>query len=263
MNTNYFKTIAITLFFVGFYFFMKNNKSPLDNISLDNWKETSNPFREEQLRFERVRDAYQLKATKVKKILTLNNIQSFEYDLFLRAFKKEEILEVWVKSKTNSEYQLIWEYPFCKNSGTLGPKREEGDRQIPEGFYEISSFNPKSQFLLSLKVNYPNASDKILSHREKPGSDIYIHGNCQTVGCIPITDPFIQELYIFAVEGKSRKNNVIPIYIFPSKKWNELSSASTEMQSFWKNLKVGFDFFEKNKNLPKIKIEENGKYSFH
>lgn len=262
MKTNYLKIIFITLFFLSFYFFMKKNNSPLDKVSLDHWQNSDNPFREEQLRFERVRNAYELKATKVKKILALHGIQSFDYDLFLRAFKKEEILEVWVKPKSQSHYQLIWEYAFCKNSGTLGPKRKEGDRQIPEGFYQISNFNPKSQFLLSLKVNYPNASDKILSDQEKSGSDIYIHGNCQTVGCIPITDPLIQELYIFAVEGK-KDNNIIPIHIFPSKEWKELEETSDEeLKLFWKNLKVGFDFFEKNQKLPTVRVEESGEYTF-
>lgn len=261
MKTNYFKIIIITLFFLGFYFFMKKDKSLLDHVSLENWKETSNTFRAEQLRFERVRNAYQLKSDRVKKILALNDIESFEYDLFLRAFKKEEKLEVWVKPKNQSKYQLIWEYTFCKNSGTLGPKRKEGDYQIPEGFYKISTFNPKSKFLLSLKVDYPNASDKILSDQKTPGGDIYIHGNCQTVGCIPITDDLIQELYVFAVEGKA--NNEIPIHIFPSKNWKELISTSSEHQAFWKNLKPGFDFFEKDKKLPNVRVKENGRYIFN
>jgi len=230
---------------------MKKNNSPLDKISLDNWQDTTNPFRQDQLRYERVRNAYQLKETKVKKILALNGIESFDYDLFLRAFKNEETLEVWIKPKSQSQYQLIWEYAFCKNSGILGPKRKEGDLQIPEGFYQISNFNPKSQFLLSLKVNYPNASDKILSDAEKPGGDIYIHGNCQTIGCIPITDPLIQELYIFAVEGNK---NIIPIHIFPSKNWDLLEPSYDELKLFWGNLKIGFDFFEKNKNLPTVSV---------
>lgn len=262
MKTNHLKITIITLFFLGFYFFMKKDKSSLDHVSLNNWKDTSNAFRDEQLRFERVRNAYQLKSDKVKKILTLNGIQSFEYDLFLRAFKKEETLEVWAKPKNKSQYQLIWEYAFCKSSGQLGPKRKEGDYQIPEGFYEISTFNPKSTFLLSLKVNYPNASDKILSDKEKPGGDIYIHGNCQTIGCIPITDVFIQELFILAVEGR-KNNNIIPINIFPSKNWEELTTTSVELQSFWKNLKVGFDFFEKNKKLPAVRVGEDGRYIFN
>jgi len=262
MKTNYLKILIITLFFLGFYFFMKKDKSLLDNVSLENWKETTNTFRVEQLRFERVRNAYRLKSDRVKRILAMNGMQSFEYDLFLRAFKKEEILEVWMKPKNKLQFQLIWEYAFCKNSGQLGPKRKEGDFQIPEGFYEISTFNPKSTFLLSLKVDYPNASDKILSDQKTPGSDIYIHGNCQTVGCIPITDELIQELYIFAVEGK-QNNRTIPIHIFPSKKWEELPDASSELQAFWKNLKLGFDFFDKNKKLPKVSVDENGRYFFN
>ncbi len=48
-------------------------------------------------------------------------------------------------------------------AGTLGPKTNAGsDYQVPEGFYYINEFNPKSSFHLSLGLNYPNASDRIL-----------------------------------------------------------------------------------------------------
>ena len=54
-------------------------------------------------------------------------------------------------------------------SGTTGPKRAEGDYQVPEGFYYINEFNPNSKYHLSLGLNYPNASDKILSDSIDPG----------------------------------------------------------------------------------------------
>jgi murein L,D-transpeptidase YafK len=45
---------------------------------------------------------------------------------------------------------------------------------VPEGFYRISGFNPQSQFLLSMRVSYPNALDRRLKHS---GGDIFIHGS--------------------------------------------------------------------------------------
>src|SRR5690606_40100008 len=130
---------------------------------------------------------------------------------------KEKIIEVWVKGHNTTTYQLLCRYDCCTTSGTLGPKRREGDLQIPEGVYHINHFNPQSNFHLSLGINYPNASDKILSDPSKPGGAIYIHGNCVTIGCIPITDDKIKELYIMAVEAKNSGQQKIPVYIFPSR----------------------------------------------
>lgn len=244
------------------YFLSKKENLNLDNISLENWKDTlASTFRKDQMRFERVRDAYEAKEIYVKKLLTSKGFHSFDIDLFLRAFKKEEILEVWAKNEKRHEYQLLTTYDFCKNSGQLGPKRMEGDRQIPEGFYYLSHFNPKSNFLLSLKVNYPNDSDKILSDPTNPGSDIYVHGGCQTTGCIPITNDKIQELYLLAIEGQIEGER-IPIHIFPTKNFEDILKEDSEHFLFWKNLKEGFDFFETYKSVPFVKVNEDGKYKF-
>lgn len=83
---------------------------------------------------------------------------------------------------------------MCMQSGTLGPKRMEGDYQMPEGFYYINEFKPYSNFHLALGINYPNASDKVLSDARRPGGDIYIHGGCVSTGCIAISDQPIEEL---------------------------------------------------------------------
>ncbi|MFK7775347.1 MAG: murein L,D-transpeptidase family protein [Saprospiraceae bacterium] len=242
------------------YFLSKKENLNLDHINLENWKETpASTFRKDQIRFERVRDAYEAKEIYIKKLLTFKGFNSFHYNLFLRAFKHEEILEVWIRRKKSYDYQLLTTYDFCKNSGQLGPKRMEGDYQIPEGFYRISHFNPKSNFLLSLKVNYPNDSDKILSDPTSPGSDIYVHGGCQTTGCIPLTNDKIQELYLLAIEAKEEGRN-IPIHIFPTKKFEDILDKDSEHFSFWENLKEGFDSFEENKRLPFIEVNADGNY---
>jgi len=257
--------LLITLFAIILlsinHFFLKDSNN-LEHINLSSWQETDpSPFRQQQMQFERVRNAYAEKEISLKKLLVSKDIHSFDYDLFLRAFKKEEILEAWVKPKGDSKYKLLTSYPFCKNSGSLGPKRMEGDGQIPEGFYRISHFNPKSSFLLSLKVNYPNDSDKILSDPTKPGNDIYLHGGCQTIGCIPITNDKIQELYLLAVEAHEAGKS-IPIHIFPTKHFQDILEEENSHFLFWKNLEKGFEYFEENKDLPKIEVLEDGKYSF-
>jgi murein L,D-transpeptidase YafK len=252
-------TVILVLALSSFYLLSKKENLNLDHINLKNWKDIpASTFRTDQMRFERVRNAYEAKEIHLKKLLTSKGFNSFDYNLFLRAFKKEEILEVWIKKRSN-DYQLLTTYDFCRNSGQLGPKRMEGDRQIPEGIYHISHFNPKSNFLLSLKVNYPNDSDKILSDPNSPGSDIYVHGGCQTTGCIPLTNDKIQELYLLAVEEKKEGRN-IPIHIFPTKNFEEILEEDSEHFSFWKNLKTVFDDFEENKRLPFIEVNTDGRY---
>ena len=57
--------------------------------------------------------------------------------ILLRIFKEEAELEVW-KQNQDGRYALLKTYPICRWSGELGPKKQEGDRQAPEGFYTIT-----------------------------------------------------------------------------------------------------------------------------
>ena len=125
--------------------------------------------------------------------------------VYIRSFKYDSQLEVWVKNDKKDTYKLFKSYRVCALAGTLGPKRMEGDYQVPEGFYYINEFNPKSTYHLSLGINYPNISDRILSDINTPGGNIYIHGSCVTVGCIPLTDPMIEELYIITAHAKNQR----------------------------------------------------------
>jgi len=224
-------------------------------------------FKEKQLQNLKVQVAYAEKYDEIrlhcnKAGIDINNIQ-----IFLRAFKKERKLEVWAKNSKDDRYVLIRKYRFCNASGKLGPKRKQGDLQTPEGFYFINRFNPKSKFFLSLGTNYPNKSDLFFADKKTPGGDIFIHGNCVTTGCIPITDDKIKELYILAVEARNSGQKKIPIYIFPVKmqqfKYRELKksySDNYDLISFWENLKPIYDYFESNKQLPEIWVDWDGKY---
>jgi murein L,D-transpeptidase YafK len=224
-------------------------------------------FKETQLNYPRVRSAYEEKEGVVKSYFARKEISYKNFQLFLRAFKKERLLEVWVKESTSDHYVLLSTYDFCATSGDLGPKRKEGDLQIPEGVYTINHFNPQSNFHLSLGINYPNASDKLLGDQVHPGGEIYLHGNCVTIGCIPLTDDKIKELYVLAVEARNNGQEKIPVHIFPAKittgQLNALKQdypASTV--AFWENLKVVYDDFELSKKLKSVKIKNNGQYTF-
>ncbi|RAV99400.1 L,D-transpeptidase family protein [Pseudochryseolinea flava] len=222
-------------------------------------------FKSTQLLHQRVKSAYAEKEDVVKKYFEEKKLAPQGYSIFMRAFKQEEKLEVWVKYN-NTAYTLLHTYEICSSSGVLGPKRKEGDAQVPEGVYQINHFNPQSNFHLSLGLDYPNASDKILSDRKSPGSAIYIHGNCVTIGCIPITDDKIKELYILAVEARNNGQKKIPVHIFPRQLSDtnlaQLTSANASHASFWKNLQMIYRDFETTKKLKSIKVNEKGEYYF-
>lgn len=224
-------------------------------------------FKETQLKYARVKYAYQEKEETVKGFFAEKDIDYHHFQLFLRVFKKEQNLEVWVKGNGKEEFSLLHTYPFCSTSGTLGPKRKEGDLQIPEGIYHINHFNPISNFHLSLGVSYPNASDKILSDKQHPGGSIYIHGNCVTIGCIPITDDKIKELYVLAVEARNNGQEKIPIHIFPDRldmgtpeKLTQEYSVDEAVASFWKNLQSIYMDFKANKKLKAVGVNPKGEY---
>ena len=94
--------------------------------------------------------------------------------LYIRSFKYDSEMELWVKNKKEEKYKLFKSYKICALAGTLGPKRMAGDYQVPEGFYYINEFNPRSQYHFALGLNYPNASDRLLSDISQPGG-IFIY----------------------------------------------------------------------------------------
>jgi murein L,D-transpeptidase YafK len=225
-----------------------------------------NSFKETQLRNARVKTAYTEKEGTVKDYFSAKNLKYEKFKLFIRAFKKEQKLEVWIREMGKEGYTLLHTYDFCAVSGTLGPKRKEGDYQIPEGIYSINHFNPFSNFYLSLGIDYPNASDRILSDPKTPGGSIYIHGNCVTIGCIPLTDDKIKELYVLAVEARNSGQDKIPVHIFPTRfSATELNALKTTFPtktiSFWENLRLVYDDFERSKILKPVRVTRTGEYA--
>lgn len=221
-------------------------------------------FKNDQLNFSRVREAYANNEAGIEDLLRQNNINEKEFSIYLRAFKQEQLIELWIKNSSADSYKLLKTYNVCKNSGQPGPKRKQGDKQVPEGFYHIDRFNPKSKFHLSLGINYPNKSDRILGD-QNPGGDIFIHGACETIGCLPITDSKIEELYVFCVEARNNGQLKIPVTIFPCKLTDEkilnLKSKHTHSVAntgLWTDLKKAYDVFNLTKKLPLISFKSDG-----
>ena len=190
-------------------------------------------------------------------------------EIYIRSFKYDSQLEVWARNSDNEPFKLFKTYKVCVMAGTIGPKRIEGDYQVPEGFYYISGFNPRSEYHLSLKLNYPNESDKLLSDKVKPGGGIYIHGNCVSVGCIPLQNDQIDEVYLLATAARLNGQNYIPVHVFPVRFDNEQSLAyytkysfnDVDQQHFTASLKPVYDYFEQNHQLPLIGVDLQGDYN--
>lgn len=133
-------------------------------------------------------------------------------DLTVLVFKRERMVELWA-----SGWREPRMYAMTGFSGRLGPKLQEGDGQIPEGVYAVEYLNPNSRFHLSLKVSYPNGFDRARAKadgRAELGGDIMIHGGEATVGCIPIGDEGIEEVFYLVekVGGGSHVKIVIAPY---------------------------------------------------
>lgn len=190
--------------------------------------------------------------------------------IYIRSFKYDSQLEIWVKNHRKDPFQLFKSYRVCALAGTLGPKRMEGDYQVPEGFYYINEFNPKSNYHLSLGLNYPNPADKVLSDSSRPGGDIYIHGSCVTVGCIPVTDNQIEEIYILAAHAKNQGQDFIPVHIFPIRYNNKnsvaylstLTKTDVQLKNFAAKLESVYDHFELTRQLPVVMTNAHGDYVF-
>ena len=191
-------------------------------------------------------------------------------NIYIRSFKYDSQLEVWVKNERKEAFKLFKTYKVCALAGSLGPKRLEGDYQVPEGFYYINEFNPKSNYHLSLGLNYPNASDRLLSDSARPGGDIYIHGSCVTVGCIPVMNDQIEELYILAAHAKDKGQEFIPVHIYPIRYSNKksvaflagLTKSDASLKAFAETLETVYDHFEITRQLPVVMTNGNGHYVF-
>ncbi len=224
-------------------------------------------FLARQLEFPRVQGAYERKAQRVEAVLEAGGVGDLG-EVFFRVFKKERELEVWAREPAGPSFRLVKTYPVCEMSGRLGPKRRQGDLQVPEGFYAIDTFNPWSRFHLSMRVDYPNAVDRVRGSGAPLGGDIYIHGGCATIGCVPVTDEYIEELYLVAAAARDAGQQRIPVHIFPTRldddglRWlADTYGADHVDYPFWQNLQQGYLAFERTGILPWVE-QADGRYTF-
>jgi murein L,D-transpeptidase YafK len=227
-------------------------------------------FAEQQLNYERVKAARLKCESKIKKMFKDSGLGEQPKYIYWRAFKLEDELELWATDSSNHKYKKIKTYKVCRGSGDLGPKRKFGDMQVPEGLYYLERFNPNSNYRLSMKVAYPNESDLVFADKENPGNEIYVHGGCASVGCLPMTDSLIDEIYWVSVMAQSYQGlkAKIPIDIFPChftpKNWTYLKTNyghKPALLTFWKNMEEAYVFFRDKRIAPGYWVDQKGRYN--
>ena len=179
-----------------------------------------------------------------------------ESPILVRLFKEESEFEVWKKNR-DGEFALLKTYPICRWSGDLGPKKREGDRQAPEGFYTISpgQMNPQSNYYLAFNTGYPNAYDRAWGYT---GSELMVHGDCSSRGCYAMTDEQIQEIYALARESffGGQKDFQLQAFPFRMTALNMAKHRNNPNLAFWKMIKEGYDNFEATHQEPKVAVCE-------
>lgn len=174
--------------------------------------------------------------------------------MLIRAYKKEAEFEIW-KKKKDGKYVFLKTYPMCRWSGQLGPKKTEGDRQVPEGFYTITpgQMNPNSHYYLSFNVGYPNAYDRA---NGRQGGSIMVHGICSSAGCFSMTDKQIEEIYAVARESFAGGQREIQMQSFPFRMTAE-NMAKLRLDPnmpFWREIKRGADYFDVTKDQTPVGV---------
>ena len=186
--------------------------------------------------------------------------------IFIRIFKEEKELEIWLRDDMGGRYSLFKTWPIASyGSGGLGPKLKEGDGQAPEGFYHVAArqLNPKSNYHLAFNLGYPNSYDTF--HR-RTGSALMVHGNEVSIGCYAMTDPVIEIIYLLADAAlRGKRQDEFQVQCLPFRLTeSRLAKAEAENHpwaSFWRNLKQGSDLFEQSK-IPPLVGQKDGKYVF-
>ncbi len=178
--------------------------------------------------------------------------------LYLRLFKQEKILEVWLKSGTT--YKLYKSFDICKFSGKLGPKIAEGDKQAPEGFYHVPAedvlWNSR-KWPRALNLAFPNIFDGLA---KRTGSFLLIHGGCSSVGCYALKNGPMAVLYDLVSIALRKGQKLIPIHIFPFRfsKQNWQQHKDHKFKKFWESLQPVYKGFNENRILPSILVCQSG-----
>ncbi len=153
-------SVAVAALVIGGWFFYKHGRSV--------WVAWLRPFTGARSVEGVVRALDGTAGARVREALSRAGVPPRPDRLWLLAVKDERHLELWA-SNSSGERVRVTSWPVLAASGGDGPKLREGDRQVPEGIYEIEGLNPNSAYHLSLGLDYPNAADRRVT-RSRPAA---------------------------------------------------------------------------------------------
>jgi murein L,D-transpeptidase YafK len=182
--------------------------------------------------------------------------------MMMRIIKEESVLEVW-KQTNAGKYALLTTFKICAWSGGIGPKVTEGDRQAPEGFYDITPglMNPHSSYYLAFNTGFPNKFDKAYG---RTGANLMVHGDCSSSGCYAMSDQQIADIFSLVRESFKGGQRAVQLEIFPFRMTPEnlaRENGNVNM-AFWRNIKTGYDSFELTRQPPNWDVCDR-KYVFN
>ena len=182
--------------------------------------------------------------------------------IFLRITKtqskrnKQGKLQAFIEN-AEGEFVSFKTWDICNYSGELGPKLKEGDGQSPEGFYFVKpgQMNPYSSYHLSFNLGYPNAFDR--AHK-RTGNYLMVHGDCVSIGCYAMTDEGIEEIYTLMGAALNGGQPFVRVHVFPFPMTAENITAHKDNANidFWKNLKTGWEWFERGNRPPNVNVAQ-------
>ena len=180
--------------------------------------------------------------------------------VFLRIFKEESILEMWMRPAAGAKFILFETWPICAWSGTLGPKTRQGDRQAPEGFYAVGArhLNPFSNYHLSFNLGYPNDYERSQGYT---GSLLMVHGDCRSDGCYAMTDEGIEEIYSLVKGALDGGQPFFRVHAFPFRltQRNLARHRDNAWIDFWTMLEPVYTYFETRRVPPDV-VAVDGRY---
>lgn len=176
--------------------------------------------------------------------------------VFIRIFKEESELELWMQPQPNQPYQHFSTYLICNYSGDLGPKRREGDFQSPEGFYTVNSKQLKadSRYHRAFNLGFPNVYDRAHGYT---GSYLMVHGACVSVGCYAMRDEPIEEIYQLVEAALKNGQPFFSVHAMPFRMTDArlAQEKGNRWHPFWLQLQQGYQLFERFKIPPNIQVE--------
>lgn len=177
--------------------------------------------------------------------------------IFIRIFKETSELELWMQREADKRFVLLATYPICHWTGTIGPKIKEGDRQSPEGFYTVRWQQTRlvGRWRNAFNLGFPNHFDQL---NGRTGSHILVHGGCSSVGCYAMTEQVQDEIFGLASAAIAKGHGRFHVHVFPFRMTDENLERYRNHTwiDFWRDLKAGYDSFERTRLPPRVAICE-------